>query len=187
MKKTMKRVLACALAAALSLGAAMTTLAATPSPTGGLIYSELPGSRVNQYICNPKSNGTVALIHAIPKDNKKIKVSDYIPVKGKKYKVIRIKAKAFVKCKQIKRISLPTELKLVEKMGFTGCTSLKELIIRGKKAFKIEKGAFKGLKTKSMTIFVNSKMKAKAYKKLQSNLRKAGFKGTIKKVKLKTA
>ena len=45
---------------------------------------------------------------------------------------------------------------------------------------KVEKGAFKGLKTDKMTIKLNKKMPKKQSAKFKKALKKAGFKGTIK-------
>lgn len=183
MKKAMKRVLAFALAAVVSLGSAFTTMAATSSPVEpGIQISDLKGIRFNQYVVNTKKTGTVAIKEAIPTGRKRIKISDELPVKGAKYTVTKINAKAFKNCKKVTRISLPSNLKVIKKNAFTGCKNLKLLIVRGKKAFRVEKKAFQGLDTTKMTVRVKGKMSAKAYKKLQTNLRNAGFKGKIKKV-----
>lgn len=180
MKKTMKKVLAFALAAVVSLGSAFTTMAATSSPVKPQEISEKNPTRINQYVVNTSKNGTVALGKAIPTGRDRIRVAEKLPVKGKKYKVTKIKAKAFENCKKVVRISLPTTLKVVKKNAFTGCKNLKQIVIRGTKAFKIEKKAFQALNTKKMTVKVQGKMSAKAFKKLQNNLRKAGFQGKIK-------
>ena len=66
-------------------------------------------------------------------------------------------------------------------MGFTGAKKVKKIIVKGTKSFTVKKGAFKGLKSAKITVKVNKKMKAKEFKKLKKNLKKAGFKGKVTK------
>ena len=93
-----------------------------------------------------------------------------------------IKAKAFAKkAKKAKKIVIPATIKRVNKKGFTGTKKLKTIIVKGTKSFTVKKGAFKKVNSKKITVKVNKKMKAKEFKKLKKNLKKAGFKGKIKK------
>ena len=66
-------------------------------------------------------------------------------------------------------------------MGFTGAKKVKKIIVKGTKSFTVKKGAFKNVNSKKITVKVNKKMSAKEFKKLKKNLKKAGFKGKIKK------
>lgn len=68
----------------------------------------------------------------------------------------------------------------VKKNAFKGAKKLKTIKFKAKKALKVEKGAFKGLKTDKMTIKLNKKMPKKQSAKFKKALKKAGFKGTIK-------
>ena len=72
-------------------------------------------------------------------------------------------------------------IKKVNKKGFTGTKKLKTIIVKGTKSFTVKKGAFKNVNSKKITVKVNKKMSAKEFKKLKKNLKKAGFKGKIKK------
>lgn len=182
MRKTLKRVLACTLAAALSLGTAVTSMAA-PSP----VVSEKPISEKNVlsdnkfYTVDTNKSGTLTIVNSKATGKAKKTVAAKVKVKGVKYTVTAIGANAFKSWKKVKTLILPSSVKTIKAKAFTGCKSLKTIILRNKKAAQVKKNAFKGLNTKKMTIKVKAKMTAKNYKKLQANLRKAGFKGKITK------
>ena len=53
--------------------------------------------------------------------------------------------------------------------------------VKNKKATKIDKKAFKGINTKKVTIQFSKKMSEKTFKTMKARLKKAGFKGKIKK------
>jgi hypothetical protein len=109
-------------------------------------------------------------------------VPSKVTVKGVTYTVTVIKAKAFAKkAKKAKKIVIPATIKKVNKKGFTGTKKLKTIIVKGTKSFTVKKGAFKNVNSKKITVKVNKKMSAKEFKKLKKNLKKAGFKGKIKK------
>ena len=69
----------------------------------------------------------------------------------------------------------------IGKQGFQGCKKLKKIVVKCKKAPKATKGAFKGLSKK--VVVVAKGMSAKQFKLLKKNFKKAGFKGTFKRVK----
>ena len=85
------------------------------------------------------------------------------------------------KAKNAKKIVIPATIKKVNKKGFTGTKKLKTIVVKGTKSFTVKKGAFKSVNSKKITVKVNKKMSAKEFKKLKKNLKKAGFKGKIKK------
>ena len=64
--------------------------------------------------------------------------------------------------------------------AFTGAKSVKTIVIKSA-SVKVDKTAFKGVDTKKMTIKVSG-MSAKQLKAFKAQLKKAGFKGTVKKV-----
>ena len=69
----------------------------------------------------------------------------------------------------------------IAKNAFKGCKKLKKITYKGKVALTVQKGAFSGLKTKKITFKVTKKMSKANFKKLKKNLKKAGFKGKIKR------
>lgn len=182
MRKTLKRVLACALAAALSLGTAVTSMAAD-SPVVSPKPQEWSNVTTDNkfYTVNTDAKGGLAVTGAKTSAKAKKVVPAKLKVKGVKYTVTTIEPNAFKKWKKVKAIYLPAGVKTIKAKAFTGCKSLKRIVLKSKKATSVKKNAFKGLNTKKITIKVKAKMTTKDYKKLQANLRKAGFKGTIKK------
>jgi hypothetical protein len=182
MRKTLKRVLACTLAAALSLGTAVTSMAA-PSPDQSTKPIDMTnvGSDDGFYTVNTNKSGTLTIVNSKATGKAQKTVSAKVKVKGVKYTVTAIGANAFKSWKKVKTLILPSTVKTIKAKAFTGCKSLKTIVLKNKKAAQVKKNAFKGLNTKKMTIKVKAKMTAKNYKKLQANLRKAGFKGKITK------
>lgn len=182
MRKTLKRVLACTLAAALSLGTAVTSMAAS-SPV--VAPKPVPMKNVTTdnrfYTVNTTAKGTVTITDAKATGKAKKTVAAKLKVNGVKYTVTTIGPNAFKKWKKVKTIYLPAGVKTISANAFKGCKNLKTIVLKNKKAATVKKNAFKGLNTKKMTIKVKAKMSAKNYKKLQTNLRKAGFKGKITK------
>ena len=168
MKKLMKNVAVLALAAAVAVGSVTGVSAAVKSPTSSLVPVNAKNVAVsNGNTVDKKSTATVP---------------SKVTAKGVTYTVTVIKAKAFAKkAKKAKKIVIPATIKRVNKKGFTGTKKLKTIIVKGTKSFTVKKGAFKKVNSKKITVKVNKKMKAKEFKKLKKNLRKAGFKGKIKK------
>ena len=163
MKKLMKNVAVLALAAAVAVGSVTGVSAAVKSPTSSLV----PVNAKNVAVSNGNTVDTVP---------------SKVTAKGVTYTVTVIKAKAFAKkAKKAKKIVIPATIKRVNKKGFTGTKKLKTIIVKGTKSFTVKKGAFKKVNSKKITVKVNKKMKAKEFKKLKKNLKKAGFKGKIKK------
>ena len=75
---------------------------------------------------------------------------------------------------------LPASIKTIGAQAFTGAKSVKTIVIKSA-SVKVAKTAFKGVNTKKMTIKVSG-MSAKQLKAFKAQLKKAGFKGTVKKV-----
>ncbi len=186
MNKAWKKIVACTLAAAVVLAPVSVSQAAVGSNTNGLRTENkknVTAKKTNGVtpIVDTKKNGT-ATFKAVKKTSKKsVTVSSTVTVKGVKYTVTTIGAKAFSKAPKAKKVTLPATVKTISKNAFTGAKKLKTIVLKGKKSIKIKKGAFKGLKTKKMTIKVNKKMSKKELKKLKKALKKAGFKGKVKK------
>ena len=181
MKKLMKNVAVLALAAAVAVGSVTGVSAAVKSPTSSLVPVNAKNVAVsNGNTVDTKANGTAEVGVSAKKST--ATVPSKVTAKGVTYTVTVIKAKAFAKkAKKAKKIVIPATIKRVNKKGFTGTKKLKTIIVKGTKSFTVKKGAFKKVNSKKITVKVNKKMKAKEFKKLKKNLKKAGFKGKIKK------
>ncbi len=185
-KAIMKKVMVCVLTAAVVLSAAQPAAAEPASPVSSVdtvTKNNVAAKAVNGVTptVNTKKNGT-ASIQKLAKTNKtSITISSKVTVNGVKYTVTTISAKAFANCAKAKKISLPSTVKTISKNAFSGAKKLKTITLQGTKAITVKKGAFNGLNTKKMTIKVSKKMSAKELKKLKKTLKKAGFKGKVKK------
>jgi hypothetical protein len=184
LRKTVKKVLAGILAAALSFGSAVPAFAAD-SPTTSKTPAAQTGvaAEGKYYVGNTTSTGTVSITTTDPstKDTKTIPTK--LTINGVSYTVTTLESNALSNLDTVKTVILPPTLTTIKKQAFTGCKSLKTIVLKNKKATKVQKNAFKGLNTKKITVKVKVKMSDKNYKKLQKQLRKAGFKGKIKRVK----
>ena len=178
MVKAMKKVLVCAMAAALTLGSAASA-SAVQSPTNSVTpvtKSNVKAS--NGTTVNVNKNGTAAVKAVKATKSKSVTVSATVKVNGVTYKVTTVNAKAFAKAT---KVTLPASIKTINKSAFTGAKKVKTIVLKGKKSITVKKGAFKGVNTKKVTIKVNKKMSKKEFKKLQKALKKAGFKGKVVK------
>ena len=192
--KLTKRVLALLLAATMTVGGAVTVMGdsvaavvdvpgapATTSPT----VAPLPAAAEDQEakdgsIVDTSAKGTATYTDVANEKAKTVIVPDTVEVKGVTYTVTAIGANAFSGSKA-KTVKLGSNIKTIQKNAFTK-SKVKTLILKGTKAITIKKGAFKN--SKVTTIKVNKKMKASQYKKLVKALKKAGFKGKVKKAKV---
>ena len=164
MQKVLKRTATLVLASTLLFGTVQVS-AATSSPTeskeDGYVAKKV--KRIIYYYKTTKK-GTATSFKVIKKKNK-VKVAPivkYIKYKGKKYKVVK-----------------------VGKNTFKGCKRLRKIQNRPTKAIKFAKGAFNGVNTKKITLVVNKKMSAAQFKLLKKRVRAVGFKGKIKRGKVK--
>ena len=90
-----------------------------------------------------------------------------------------------------KKITIPTVVKIddvkymivsVGKKAFKGMKKNAVISINTKQPVNIEKNAFKGINSRKVVIKVNKKMKNSNLKRFKKILKKAGFKGKVKKV-----
>lgn len=177
--KAFKKVLACTLAAALALSAA-TVSSAAGSPTTSVEPVKQKDVKVSQGKVDTKKNGTATLTQVKKTKAKTVTISSTVKVDGVKYKVTTIDANAFAKAPKATKVELPKTITTIKKNAFKGAKKLKIITFKNTKAAKVQKGAFKGLKTRKMTIRLSKKMSSSQKKKMIKNLRKAGFKGKIK-------
>ena len=178
MNKLIKKVLVGITAATMMFGSVCTAYAATDSAT----VAPAPEKQTNVKADNgakvsTAANGT-ATVKALPKTTKKsVTVASKVVVDGVSYKVTAIGAKAFANATKATTITLPASIKTIGAQAFTGAKSVKTIVIKSASV----KVAFKGVNTKKMTIKVSG-MSAKQLKAFKAQLKKAGFKGTVKKV-----
>lgn len=185
--KSFKKVLAYALAATLALGSCTTAFAAGSPPTGNdpvkqeKVVEQKNGNKVKV----DTTKGGNAGISSIASNKKSVTVPATIKVGKVSYKVRVIRAGAFAKATKATKVTIPASVKSIQKNAFKGAKNLKTVRLNISKAnqIKVNKGAFKGLKTAKMTIKVNKNMSKKALNNLKRALKKAGFKGKVVKVK----
>ena len=179
MKKS--KIVALTLVTALALSVAPNVNAAE-SPQAGPAASAQKNVKTDgsKATVNTNENGTAA-ISGVKSSKKSVVVAATVKVDGVKYSVTVIETGAFLKCKKATKIVLPASTKLIKKKAFTGAKKLKTVVFKGKKVVKVKKGAFNGLATKKVTIKVNKKMSKSNFKKFKKALKKAGFKGKIKR------
>lgn len=181
MVKAMKKVLVCAMAAALTLGSAASASAVQSPTTSVTPVTKSNVKASNGTTVNVNKNGTAAVKAVKATKSKSVTVSATVKVNGVTYKVTTVNAKAFAKATKVTKITLPASIKLINKSAFTGAKKVKTIVLKGKKSITVKKGAFKGVNTKKVTIKVNKKMSKKEFKKLKKALKKAGFKGKVVK------
>lgn len=170
-----KRILAVILAITCMFTFSFSTVFAASSPTGGKTTTTstttskktpTKAKASDGYIVTKTakyqhySNRTANLNKEI-KDGKTRDIVQYVSKKGIKYRLVKIKKNSFKGCKKLRKINWYNTYS----------------------DFKIEKGAFKGVKTKKIKIYVTKKMSKKQFKKLKKKLKKAGFKGKVKRAK----
>lgn len=176
MNKLIKKVLVGITAATMMFGSVCTAYAATDSAT----VAPAPEKQTNVKADNGAKVST-ATVKALPKTTKKsVTVASKVVVDGVSYKVTAIGAKAFANATKATTITLPASIKTIGAQAFTGAKSVKTIVIKSA-SVKVAKTAFKGVNTKKMTIKVSG-MSAKQLKAFKAQLKKAGFKGTVKKV-----
>ncbi len=183
MIKAVKKVLVCALSSVLMLGTLAS--AAPQSPTVSVepekqtnVTAETSNGITSTVDTKKDGTATISTIKATTK--KSVTISSKVTVNGVKYSVTEIDANAFKNCKKATKVTLPATITKVNANAFTGAKKLQTIVLPVTKAITVEKGAFKGLNTKNMTIKVSKKMTKKQLKKFKQNLKKAGFKGKVK-------
>lgn len=154
--KSMKKMLAGVLALTMLAG---TMAFAADSPSKAVEPKAQDKVAVEKVGTVSTTDKGTATINAIAKTSKKtVTVPTTVTVDGVDYAVTEIAKNAFKDCKKAKTV----------KLNIT-------------KSITVKKGAFAKLNTKKMTIKVSKKMSSKELKKFKSNLKKAGFKGSVKK------
>lgn len=169
-----KKVAALALAAAISVGSAATAFAASSSPVTAPVTDNTAKTVIKHTVSYNTKKKTATL--KIANKKRKTLTVNRVKVKGVRYKVTAIAGNAFKGAKATK-VTIGKNVKTISKNAFKG-SKVKTIILENRNV-TIKKGAFNGLNTKKMTIKVNcTKKQLAAVKKA---LKKAGFKGTVKR------
>lgn len=171
-----KRSLAMLLVVMMVLTTAVTAFAAGSPEEGEVQEDAKLGSVVN----TNDSKGTAAIVTYRVVSGKTIKILSYATVRGKKYKVNKIKKNAFVNNPQVTTISLGKNVSEIETSAFNKCTKLKYIHLKKIKNVTFAKNAFKGVPS-TTTIKVPKATTAAQLKQLKLALKAAGFKGKVKK------
>lgn len=175
--KAKKLIAAVVAAACMMTGAAEVFAAGSP-----VTAPKVPASVVENLVYSDITvdTATQTATKVVPKDNKVVVRGTYTAADSKTYAVTTVAGDAFKEAASVKKITLGKGVNLVKANAFSGAKKLKLVRVLNSQV-TFEKGAFKGLKTKKITIKVTRKMSKKDYKKLVKSLRRAGFKGKIVK------
>ncbi|WP_196814178.1 leucine-rich repeat protein [Butyrivibrio sp. LC3010] len=186
----MKKVLAAILGAALFISTPVYAAPSPETPNQTVSGEERKPTTVDNtkventnYTVDTKEDGTATFTSVGETTEERVKIPNNVTVSGVEYLVTEIKAEAFANASEAEKVSIPGSIQAISKNAFSGAKKLKTIRFYGKKSIKVEKGAFKGLKTSKMTFKVSKKkMSKKQFKKFKKALEKAGFKGKIERV-----
>ena len=180
MKRTLATVLTATLVLAAPVSSATSPATAPVAETKVNVKVTAPNKSVSKVTVDIKKDGTAAL-DSVTSKKKSVSIPSKVTVNGVKYKVTKLNANALKNCKKATKVTIPDSITTINKNAFKGAENLKTIKLNTKKNITVKKGAFKGLDTKKVTIKVNKKISKKNFEKLQKTLKKAGFKGKIKK------
>lgn len=170
MIKAVKKVLVCALSSVLMLGTLASAAPQSPTisvePTKQTNVTAEPSNGITSTV-DTKKDGTAKLSTVKATSKTSVTISSQVTVNGVKYAVTEIDANAFKNCTKATKVTLPATITKVNANAFAGAKKLKTIVLPVTKAITVEKGAFKGLNTKKMTIKVSKKMTKKQLKKFK--------------------
>lgn len=125
------------------------------------------------------NNRTVAVRGVVKKTMTAITISSNVRIGGVNFKVTSIAPMAFARNKNLKRVTIGSNIKTIEAKAFYGDTKLKKIEIKSKVLKVVKSNAIKGIYGRAV-IKVHSG-KYRTYKKLFRN--KTGFKNTMRILK----
>ncbi len=101
-----------------------------------------------EYIVEMDGNAT---LHAAKQTSASVKVPDNIKIKGKKYPVTKIAARAFYKNKGLTKVNIGKNVKTIGSSAFEGCANLKNITFKTVNMIKSDfgKNSFKGISDKA--------------------------------------
>lgn len=143
----------------------------TPSVSEEPVVTNSKKITANKAVYEIDVNGKSVTIVKVDKNVKDFTIKNTIKYNGKTYKVTKISANAFKKCKKLRKVVIGKNITSISKNTFKKCKKLKSIIIKGKKV-SLKKNCFKGI-AKNAKITV-PKTRKSFYKK---QLKKAGCKG----------
>lgn len=125
----------------------------------------------NKYVAKAVS-GKVTLTYAgtTNKKSKTVSIPAKVTYQGTTYPVTEIASKALANNKYVKNVTISAAVTKIGAKAFYKCKELKKVVIKGKKISAVDKNAFKGISKKAK--FKLPAAKAKDYKK---KIKKAGF------------
>ncbi len=125
----------------------------------------------NKYVAKAVS-GKVTLTYAgtTNKKSKTVSIPAKVTYQGTTYAVTEIASKALANNKYVKNVTISAAVTKIGAKAFYKCKELKKVVIKGKKISAVDKNAFKGISKKAK--FKLPAAKAKDYKK---KIKKAGF------------
>ena len=125
---------------------------------GDELYTE-----TDKYVVTGKN--TVSYKAPVNKSVKTVSIPSAVSYQGTIYRVSEIEDGAFMNCKKLKKVTIPSYVTRIGKNAFNGCKKLKTIIIKTRKLKKntIGTGAFKGIYKKPT--FKCPKKSLKSYKK----------------------
>lgn len=141
--------------------------------------SKIKVSGVTYKVTKSGKGGEVQYVSPKSKTLKTVTIPSTVKYKGLKYKVTSIAPNAFKKNKKLTKVTIGTNVKVIGKNAFYGCSKLKTIVIKSKVLKTINKNAFKGIQKKATFDVPNNKKTA--YKKLLKS--STGFKKKTMKVK----
>lgn len=143
-----------------------------------------PGDKVElksgRYQVISTAKKTAKLVQAKNKKKAGIGVPANITIKGVKYKVVQVGPKAFKGFKNLKKITLSSNITTVGKQAFFGCKKLSSVVVKGTALKKIGAKAFKGTSKKMTVTFKSKKVTAKKRAALLKKMKKAGMSKSAK-------
>ena len=192
-KKFRIRLAAAAMAAILAAMPA-TTMAATKSPTHAVqptreqnvapSYNKVK-AQVSLY--DTWDNGRCSIKRVNPAAKtvtfSKISVSNGT-VNGKKttskvqYSVVRVKRGAFAKAPKVKTVKFGSGMRQFDYKSFTGAKALRKIVLSATSLGKVDPGAFKGLDTSKIYVYVPKSISGSALKAIKLKLKAAGIRAS---------
>ncbi len=117
---------------------------------------------------------TVSVVSTDNKKAKTVSINDSVTYNGTTYKITRISSGAYKNNKKLQKLTVGSNVEVIEKNAFNGCKSLKNVTIKAINLKKVEAGSFKNINKKArITIICKNK---KQFNKVVKMMKKAGAK-----------
>ncbi|MBE5929005.1 MAG: hypothetical protein E7267_06510 [Lachnospiraceae bacterium] len=131
----------------------------TPTPTDSEdIKDKVFTIRKYTYQILSDEQGTVIITGLTKKHATKIRIRDTVKINGKKYKIVKVKASAFKKCKKAKKIIIGKNVRSIGKKAFFKCKNVKNIYIKSRRVFLNKKRLFGKISNKTKITLPNGKV-----------------------------